>query len=72
MSSSTSIEQQHQEFKRQISTHDAYPCFLLDQTFQKFQGKKSKQADRPFSYFNDLPEFTAVFVDVRHSLKSLI
>jgi hypothetical protein len=35
MSSSTSIEQQHQEFKRQISTHDTYPCFLLDQTFQQ-------------------------------------
>jgi len=35
MSSSTSIEQQHQEFKRQISAHDTYPCFLLDQTFQQ-------------------------------------
>lgn len=35
MSSTTSIEQQHQEFKRQISTQDTYPCFLLDQTFQQ-------------------------------------
>ena len=35
MSSSTSIEQQHQEFKRQMSAHDTYPCFLLDQTFQQ-------------------------------------
>ena len=35
MTSSSSIEQQHQEFKRQISTHDTYPCFLLDQTFQQ-------------------------------------
>ncbi|CAF1082474.1 unnamed protein product [Rotaria sordida] len=35
MSTSTSIEQQHQEFKRQISTQDTYPCFLLDQTFQQ-------------------------------------
>lgn len=35
MTSSTSIEQQHQEFKRQISTHDTHPCFLLDQTFQQ-------------------------------------
>src|SRR5215470_9569987 len=35
MSSSTSIEQQHQELKRQISTPDTYPCFLLDQTFQQ-------------------------------------
>lgn len=34
-SSTSSIEQQHQEFKRQISTHDTYPCFLLDQTFQQ-------------------------------------
>jgi hypothetical protein len=35
MSSSSSIEQQHQEFKRQMSAHDTYPCFLLDQTFQQ-------------------------------------
>ncbi|CAF2402479.1 unnamed protein product [Rotaria sp. Silwood2] len=35
MSTSSSIEQQHQEFKRQISTQDTYPCFLLDQTFQQ-------------------------------------
>lgn len=35
MSSTTSIEQQHQEFKRQISVHDTYPCFLLDQTYQQ-------------------------------------
>ena len=35
MFSSTSIEQQHQEFKRQISGHDTYPCFLLDQTFRQ-------------------------------------
>jgi hypothetical protein len=35
MSSTSSIEQQHQEFKRQISAHDTYPCFLLDQTYQQ-------------------------------------
>ena len=35
MSSASSIEQQHQEFKRQISAHDTYPCFLLDQTYQQ-------------------------------------
>ena len=35
MTSASSIEQQHQEFKRQISTHDTYPCFLLDQTYQQ-------------------------------------
>lgn len=35
MFSSTSIEQQHQEFKRQMSAHDTYPCFLLDQTLQQ-------------------------------------
>lgn len=35
MASSSSIEQQHQEFKRQISAHETFPCFLLDQTFQQ-------------------------------------
>ena len=30
-----SIEQQHQEFKRQISAHDTYPCYLLDQSYQQ-------------------------------------
>lgn len=35
MFSTNSIEQQHQELKRQISAHDTYPCFLLDQSFQQ-------------------------------------
>lgn len=43
-SSTSSIEQQHQEFKRQISTHDTYPCFLLDQTFQQRVSNPSTNA----------------------------
>lgn len=44
MFSSTTIEQQHQEFKRQISAQDTYPCFLLDQTFQQRIGSPSSNA----------------------------
>ena len=44
MSSSTSIEQQHQEFKRQMSAHETYPCFLLDQTFQQRLASPSSNA----------------------------
>jgi len=43
-SSTSSIEQQHQEFKRQISTQDTYPCFLLDQTFQQRVSNPSTNA----------------------------
>lgn len=48
MSSTTSIEQQHQEFKRQISAHDTYPCFLLDQTFQQRISSPSSNATPSF------------------------
>jgi len=49
MYSSTSIEQQHQEFKRQISAHDTYPCYLLDQTFQQRISSPSSNVIPSFS-----------------------